>query len=509
MRHFLLALLLTLTACLKAQSWSPFDSISVQYEVQASISDNKTPLWLNANKYGLSSLDKFNGYARATMIRDSKLDYTRKWDLGYGVDVALPFNYTTKVAVQQLFAEVRYRRMTFGIGSKCRPMEFKNQTLSSGGQALGINARPVPQVYISADDYMTVPFTKKWISVKGLLSYGWMTDGHWQREFTNGDSRWANNTLYHSKAGYLKVGKESRPFSVEVGLEMASLFGGKIHWYGLNNRYEEYEGGHGLSSFWHALIPGGSDFREKDETKYINAEGDLLGSWLVRMNYQHKSFDISIYADKFFEDHSSLYNLGYYGYGKDGDWQTRNKKFFFYPFKDGLLGLELSLKKQDYLKHLVVEFINSRYQSGPIYHDHSETIYDQIGGKDDFYNHSNYAGWQYYGQVIGNPLYLSPIYNEDGMVRVKDNRFWAWHFGVDGNLNARLSYRMLATWQEGFGTYFFPYLNSRRNFSMLAEFDYDMSETLKGLSMRLGYGLDNGELMGNNNGVQITFTYKH
>lgn len=32
----------------------------VQYsvEMQASVANNKTPLWLNANKYGLSSLDK-------------------------------------------------------------------------------------------------------------------------------------------------------------------------------------------------------------------------------------------------------------------------------------------------------------------------------------------------------------------------------------------------------------------------------------------------------------------
>ena len=31
-------------------------------EMQASLSEGKTPLWMNANKYGLSSLEESNGY---------------------------------------------------------------------------------------------------------------------------------------------------------------------------------------------------------------------------------------------------------------------------------------------------------------------------------------------------------------------------------------------------------------------------------------------------------------
>ena len=38
--------------------------IELRTEAQLSASDGTTPLWLNANKYGLSSLDKTNGYAR-------------------------------------------------------------------------------------------------------------------------------------------------------------------------------------------------------------------------------------------------------------------------------------------------------------------------------------------------------------------------------------------------------------------------------------------------------------
>ena len=43
------------------------DHITYMYEAQTSASSGKTPLWLNANKYGLSSLDEANGYVRVAM----------------------------------------------------------------------------------------------------------------------------------------------------------------------------------------------------------------------------------------------------------------------------------------------------------------------------------------------------------------------------------------------------------------------------------------------------------
>ena len=44
------------------------DNISYMVETQASVSKDKTPLWLNANKYGLSSLEESNGYFRAAVV---------------------------------------------------------------------------------------------------------------------------------------------------------------------------------------------------------------------------------------------------------------------------------------------------------------------------------------------------------------------------------------------------------------------------------------------------------
>lgn len=101
--------------------------ITYKVEAQASAAKGKTPLWLNANKYGLSSLDNGNGYLRAAVVRPLAQDSARRWAVGYGLDVAVPVNYTSNFIVQQAFAEVRWLHGTITAGAKEYPMELKNK----------------------------------------------------------------------------------------------------------------------------------------------------------------------------------------------------------------------------------------------------------------------------------------------------------------------------------------------------------------------------------------------
>ena len=168
-RHIIILAALLLPLLVNAQSWTnrsykpkwnPVDSLTYKVEMQGSFSSGKTPLWLNANKYGLSSLDEDNGYVRGSVYRPLSVDDERKFGLGYGVDVAVPVNYTSNVVVQQAYVEGRWLHGTLTIGAKEEPMELKNRWLSSGSQTLGINARPVPGGRIALPDYWTVPLTK-------------------------------------------------------------------------------------------------------------------------------------------------------------------------------------------------------------------------------------------------------------------------------------------------------------------------------------------------------------
>src|SRR3712207_4615483 len=158
------------------------EGVAYSVEAMAGASKGVTPLWLNANRYGLSSLEEVNGYLRCGLIRPLQTDSARRWAVGYGADVVVPVNYTSKAVVQQAFAEVRWLHGVLTVGSKEIPMELKNNRLSSGAQALGINARPVPQVRLALPEYWVLPIGNDWLRIKGHVAYGMMTDDHWQHD---------------------------------------------------------------------------------------------------------------------------------------------------------------------------------------------------------------------------------------------------------------------------------------------------------------------------------------
>lgn len=514
-KHILILLFLGIGCSSFSQDFDENESGNIKFgkglgykvEMQASFSGDKTPLWLNANKYGLSSLDKGNGYMRMAVGRPLRTDSARRWGLGYALDVAVPYNYTSKFVVQQAFVEARWLHGALTVGSKQYPMELKNNSLSSGSQTLGINARPVPQVRIALPEYWTLPFAKGWLHLKGHIAYGKMTDDNWQHDFTGKQTSYADDVLFHSKAGYLKIGNENVffPFSVELGLEMASMFGGTGYVPDGEGGMTPFVGKTGLGAYWNAFVPGGAD---AGETTYQNAEGNQVGSWMIRLNWDADAWRLGVYADKYFEDHSSMFQLDYDGYGEGEEWQVKKKhRYLLYDFKDIMLGMEFNYKYDRWINDVVFEYIYSKYQSGPIYHDHTNTIPDHIGGKDNFYNHYIYTGWQHWGQVMGNPLYRSPIYNEDGTIGVKDNRFMAFHLGISGRPANHFSYRVLASWQEGLGTYDEPYEKKHHNVSFMVEGAYTFDKALlKGWSVKGGYGMDFGKILGNNHGFQITLT---
>jgi hypothetical protein len=469
-------------------------------EAQATASNNVTPLWLNANKYGLSSLRSFNGYLRAGVERPLAVDSGRRWGLGYGVDLVAPLHFTSPFIVQQAYAEARWLHGTLTVGSKQYPMELKNNSLSSGSQTLGINARPVPQVRLALPEYWAIPFTKGWVSLKGHLAYGMMTDDGWQHDFTAKQSKYADHVLYHSKAGYLKIGdgKHLGHITLELGLEMAAQFGGTSH-KEVDGVMTTVQPEKGFKAFWHALIPGGAD---GGETVYTNMSGNQVGSWLARINYENNDVKVGVYADKYFEDQSAMFLVDYDGYGSGSEWQQKQKsRYFVYDLKDMMLGAELNLKHGTWLRNVVFEYIYTKYQSGPVYHDHTAVVPDHVCGMDNYYNHYVYPGWQHWGQVIGNPLFRSPIYNTDGSIAVKNSRFMAFHLGFDGSLSKAFSYRALATWQDGLGTYQSPYTRKHHNVSFMVE---STCRLKKGWTITGAYGMDFGHILGNNAGFQLT-----
>ena len=189
-----------------AEERSLFDSLQYRAELQTTLSGgDHTPLWLNANKYGLSSLKKANGYVRGSLVRPLKNDEGRRWGVGYGVDLALAAGFTSTFIVQQAYIEARWLKGVLTVGAKEQPLELKNQELSSGSQTLGINARPVPQVRIALPDYWSIPGTRNWLALKGHIAYGKTTDDGWQKDFKAPQTRDPENTNSQREGGTLRV----------------------------------------------------------------------------------------------------------------------------------------------------------------------------------------------------------------------------------------------------------------------------------------------------------------
>ena len=500
----ILSIFLSTIACYTfAQSPDLSEGVTFSVEMSGTLSDGSyAPLWLTANRYGLPSIENNAGYLRGGVFRNAMNDSTRHWDVGYGADFAVAANHTSTFFVQQLYADVRWLKGTLTIGQKQQPMQLKNGELSSGSQTFGINARPYPELRLALPEYWAIPGTKGFLSLKGHIAFGMFTDNNFQKDFAFGKGDYDQNVLMHTKAGYLKFGKKDKPFSVEAGLELASQFG-STHYKYQHGEYTAIKNAHNLSSFWHAFFSGGTDSAIDGATQ--NNEGNMLGSWVLRLNYDSKAATYGLYADHFFEDHSGMFLLDYDGYAyEDGQMKKKKRKYLLYPPKDIMLGADVHLKNFRWISDAVVEYVYTKYQSGPIYTDRTPQIPDHIGGVDNYYNNSIEPGWQHWGQTLGNPLFLSPIYNTDGQLMFECNRFVAWHLGIAGQPTDDLHYRLRASWQEGLGNYDQPYFNPKRNISLAVEANYRLDKLYQGFSVGAAFGFDHGALRGNNTGGAIT-----
>ncbi len=505
----IITLLFVVTVFLSAV---PAEAQTLDYklETDAGISHGTTPLWLNANKYGVSSLDESNGYLRTEVYKSLKGFLNEeiksegrgngetsesKWDWGAGLDIVVPHHYTSDIIIQQAYVEGRWLHGILTIGAKEFPEEQKNPLLSSGSQTLGINARPIPQIRLELPDYIKV---FNWLGFKGHIAYGWATDTKWQERTADPESKWAKNMLLHTKSGFLRFGHPSSHFTFETGIEMACQFGGTTY-----NHGKAIKRGTKLKDYWQAFLPGGDG--DVGEGVYANVEGNGLGSLMSRFNLDEPTWKASFYIDHFFDDHSQLFFLDFDGYGDtDNDFRKHKyTRYIFYTPRDGLFGWEVNLKRGTWLKDIVLEYLHTTDQSGSVYHDSEPGLAAHVAGRDDYYNHYFYPGWQHWGQSMGNPLYRSPVYNDDGIIDFKDTRFIAWHLGFSGTPIPLLDYRILATFQKGWGTYNNPYVPIERNFSMLMEAAYQLHH---GWRVKGAFGLDHGKILGNNVGFNLTIS---
>lgn len=463
-------------------------TIVERQEVTATIgSGDYAPMWHMANMQGKSSAGTGMIYALAGVGGNHRFGATGiglDWDF----DLIAGANLTSPVYIQQANIDVNWRKIRLSIGQKERWSELGNQQLTTGSLVESGNARPVPQVRFELPEYWNIPGCKGWFAIKGHLAYGIFTDGKWQKEFTlPEDSKrrpYAENTLYHSKAGFIRFGNERKfPLTAEIGLHMVTQFGGTTH----NMRYHPEKTLHNptrFKDFLLAFIPLSGDERY-DGSDQANVAGNVLGSWLGTITWNDDKWKLELNYEHAFNDHSQMF----WEYGL---------------WTEQLVGLEIELKEFKWIKSVNVEYFNLKNQSGPIYHDSTSEIPDQISCKDNNYNHSKYPGWFNYGMIISTPLCTSPIYNEDHVLRCYNNRVEAFHVGIEGCPANWLDYRVLITHSNNWGTYESPFKDIKHDTSGLVELTFKPQILGGSWSITTSFAFDNGDLYGNNYGGMIT-----
>ena len=150
-------------------------------------------------------------------------------------------------------------------------------------------------------------------------------------------------------------------------------------------------------------------------------------------------------------------------------------------------------------------------QSGAIHyapHDRpGSTITTNSVGGDQYYNNSEYNSYANYGQGIGSPFLVPPIYNLDGYPAYVDNRVRGFHLAVTGVVASGWSYKVALSHKRGYGDGRQPKATVSEGTSWLAEIDHAFKR-VSGLTLKAQVAMDCGSMPGDNFGVAVSAVYR-
>lgn len=390
----------------------------------------------------------------------------------------------SSVRLQQLYGIVRYRSVFLSAGMREHGSALLNQRLTSGDLVESGNARPIPEVRMGFIDFQDIPFTGGWLQIQGEVGYGKMLDDDWWRDhYDYYSGSLAQGQLYNYKRCYFRT-RPSERFSVTFGMQAAGEFGGHTTFYNRGKvwRYEERSAD--FKTIMRMLLPAG----EGGENFYV---GNHLGSWDLKARYRLSGgHELSGYFSWPFEDGS--------GIGKQNGW-------------DGLWGIEYKAPAEGgIISGAVIEYLDFTNQSGPIHFNPADwsgtTITGHTSGSDDYYNNVSYNSYAYYGQSIGTPALMAPVYNTDGYNRYVANVMRGFHIGIEGTIVPGVDYLLKGGYRKAWGNGYFMLPAPIHLTSVMAEVTWQ-PQRVKGLSVNASVEVDRGDMPANAFGAMVSVRY--
>jgi hypothetical protein len=417
------------------------------------------PYWTISNKHGIYSTEKKLALIRAGI--KTRPDTSKLISFSYGLDVINRYDSNYKIWLQEAYAEIKFSFLLLKGGLFEESYGNQDTQLSTGAYLWSGNARPMPKIILCSNDFVTVPFTYNFLEVNGGLSHGWFGE----------KDQYVKNTYLHQKYAYIRIGEKKLPVSINLGIHHTAMWGGTSPDSTAGTLPTDI---HAYSSVFFARIGGD----QGPVNEQINVLGNHLASYSLGIDLKLENFKISTYWQTMLEDKNGRIGL-----------DRKNRA-------DGLWGIVLSSKDSSvFLQKIVVEFFNSRNQSG-----------DPLkSGNDNYFNNYLYkSGWTYREMTIGTPLITSPIYSnrDPSLYNYLDNNcITAINMGALSKIKDK-KISLNFTYSMNYGTISIPYENMKSQLYSGIGFTYP-SKKFQNLIITWQGALDVGTLLGNNVGLLI------
>lgn len=437
-----------------------------------------SPFWLITNRYGALSVNKNQCYARADFRYSLALD--NWWRFEAGIDGIVSQGTDRTAYLQQLYVLLGYRSLTLSIGSMERSGGILDPVLSSGDMAHGTNAAPIPEINLRMEEFQPVPLTNRWLRVKGDFAMGRSLDANYlERHITAEHRPYNTDILWHHKSLFFQIGREDRfPLLCTLGVQHWAEWGGK------SSTDPERKQPTGLRDMLRVILgSGGGDGSTTSDA--INVLGNHYGTYDLKLSYISSCMNLHLYYQHYFDDKSGM---------------------AFTNGLDGLWGGEMSFPTNPYLPTVLLEYLTTRSQSGPLHFiEYDHTKYEGPGGGcDNYYNNGEYAtGVSYYQRTLGNPLMPSPAYF--GQLGFRHNRIRAYHVSLSGKLTRDIGYTGHYSYTKSWGTHELPLMEPVDTHALGIRLTYDRMDSP--WKVEAGLGWDKGGLLKDNIGVEIMVRY--
>jgi len=450
-KHYQTLIFLLIAIISQAQN----DTINYSLNTRFNVGTGSHASFLStANQYGRYSFAPNSLTMWGTLHKELK--NRNKYDYGFGIELDGNLsNNENRFFPGELFIQGKMHFLNVYAGYKQQVFGNQDEELSSGGMLWSQNSRPMPKLAIESNGFVSVPYTKGYLEVKGGLSHGWFEN---QKDL--------KGLLLHHKYAYIRLGG-SFPVNLSYGVQHVAQWGGQSNVYGsmpatLDNYLRIFLGRSGNST---------ANWSDQE-----NALGNHIISQNLGLDLKFKTALISFYWQSIAEDSPVI-------------------KFITNTptIEDGLWGMTVKLPGFQPLNHVVFEYLSTTDQNGP-WHDLDGVIY---GGLDGYYTNGLIPnGWSYKGMTIGNPWLTSPKYNNDGVTSITNNTVRLYYFSGKGKIES-INYKLTLAYSENFGLTAPIYNSYKKQFSWQLETS-TAAKFIKNTQISLGISGDRGAMYGNN-----------